>query len=160
MKKILGTIIIIASLLMCLTGCSNDELNYTTKEIMDKVYEGFAEGELPMLEKTDMKTLIDSEMFNLEADLGIKELNYEEATVSFPTIGSVPHQVVVIKLKESEDAVTVTANIKEKINPRKWICVEAEKVFVENRGNVIIAVMADEKSAKKIIENFRNLQNK
>ena len=35
-----------------------------------------------------------------------------------------------------------------------------EKVFVENRGNVIIAVMADEKSAKKIIENFRNLQNK
>ena len=35
-----------------------------------------------------------------------------------------------------------------------------EKVFVENRGNIIIAVMADEKSAKKIIENFRNLQNK
>ena len=93
----------------------NKEIIDKIKEIMDKVYEGFAEGELPMLEKTDMKTLIDSEMFNLEADLGIKELNYEEATVSFPTIGSVPHQVVVIKLKESEDAVTITANIKEKI---------------------------------------------
>ena len=129
-------------------------------EIMQKVYEGFAEDELPMLEKTDMKTLIDSEMFNLETDLGIKELNYEEATVSFPTIGSVPHQVVVIKLKDGEDAVTITANIKEKINPRKWVCVKAEKVFVKKRGNKIIAVMADEKSAKKIIENFRNLQNK
>ena len=43
MKKILGTIIIIASLLMCLTGCSNDELNYTTKEIMDKLL--YAEAE-------------------------------------------------------------------------------------------------------------------
>ena len=158
MKKILGTIIIIASLFVCLTGCSNDNLKYTTLEIVEKVYEGFGQDELPMLEKTDMKTMIDNLMFTLENDLGIKELNYEEATVSQPKMGSIAHSVVVIKLKDGEDAEKVTAEIKEKINPRKWICVEAEQVYVENRGNTIIAVMADKKSADKIIENFRNLK--
>lgn len=160
MKKILSTIIIIASLFVCLTGCSDKNLNYTTMEIIEKVYEGFGQDELPMLEKTDMKTMIDNEMFTLENDLGIKELNYEEATVSQPMMGSIAHSVVVIKLKDSEDAAAVAAEIKEKINPRKWICVEAEQVYVENRGNVIIAVMADKASADKIIENFRNLENK
>ena len=158
MKRILGTVIIIASLFMCLTGCSNNELNYTTMEIMQKVYEGFAEDELPMLEKTDMKTMIDNQMFTLENDLGIKELNYEEATVSQPNMGSIAHSVVVIKLKDGEDAASVAAEIKEKINPRKWVCVEAEQVYVENRGNTIIAVMAEKKTADKIIENFRNLK--
>jgi hypothetical protein len=158
MKKILGTIIIIASLFICLTGCSNDNLNYTSLEIVGKVYEGFGQDELPMLEKTDMKTMIENEMFSLENDLGIKELNYEEATVSQPMMGSIAHSVVVIKLKDTEDAATVAAEIKEKINPRKWVCVEAEQVYVENRGNTIIAVMADKKTADKIIENFRNLK--
>ena len=160
MKKILSTIIIIASLFVCLTGCSDKNLNYTTMEIIEKVYEGFGQDELPMLEKTDMKTMIDNEMFTLENDLGIKELNYEEATVSQPMIGSIPHSVVVIKLKDSEDTEAVAAEIKEKINPRKWVCVEAEQVYVENRGNIIIAVMADKASADKIIDNFRKIVNK
>ena len=160
MKKILSTIIIVASLFVCLTGCSNNNLNYTTMEIVEKVYEGFGQDELPMLEKTDMKTMIDNQMFTLENDLGIKELNYEEATVSQPMIGSIPHSVVVIKLKDSEDAEAVAAEIKEKINPRKWVCVEAEQVYVENRGNIIIAVMADKASADKIIDNFRKIENK
>lgn len=158
MKKILGTIVIIASLFICLTGCSSDNLNYTSMEIVEKVYSGFGEEDLPMLEKTDMKTMIENEMFSLENDLGIKELNYEEATVSQPMMGSIAHSVVVIKLKDTEDAATVAAEIKEKINPRKWVCVEAEQVYVENRGNTIIAVMADKKTADKIIENFRNLK--
>ena len=155
MKKILGTIVIIASLFICLTGCSSDNLNYTSMEIVEKVYSGFGEEDLPMLEKTDMKTMIENEMFSLENDLGIKELNYEEATVSQPMIGSIAHSVVVIKLKDTEDAATVAAEIKEKINPRKWVCVEAEQVYVENRGNTIIAVMAEKKTADKIIEKIK-----
>ena len=157
MKKILGTIVIVAALFFCLTGCSNDNLNYTSMEIVEKIYEGFGAEDLPALEKSDMKTMIENDMFNLENDLGIKELNYEEATVSQPMIGSIPHSVVVIKLKDTEDAAKVAAEIKEKINPRKWVCVEAEQVYVENRGNTIIAVMADKATADKIIENFRNL---
>ena len=63
-----------------------------------------------------------------------------------------------IKLKDTEDVTAVTQNIKDNINPRKWFCVEAEQVYVENRGNIIIAVMADKVTADKIIENFRNLE--
>ena len=158
MKKILGTILIIGCLFLTLTGCSNDNLNYTTKEIADKVYEGFKENELPVIEKNDMKTLIESELFSLENDLGITELNYEEATVSQPNIGSIAHSVVVIKLKDGEDVTAKVEEIKTNINPRKWFCVEAEQVYVENRGNIIIAVMADKTTADKIIENFRNIK--
>ena len=158
MKRILGTIVIIAALFACLTGCSNDSLNYTSMQIAEKVYEGFKEDELPMLEKSDMSTMIENQLFSLENDLGIKELNYEEATVSQPMMGSIPHSVVIIKLKDTEDAAVVTQEIKDNINPRKWVCVEAEQVYVENRGNTIIAVMADKTTADKIIENFRNLK--
>ena len=158
MKRIVGTIVIIAALFAYLTGCSNDSLNYTSMEITEKVYEGFKEDELPMLEKSDMSTMIENQLFSLENDLGIKELNYEEATVSQPMMGSIPHSVVIIKLKDTEDAAVVTQEIKDNINPRKWVCVEAEQVYVENRGNTIIAVMADKTTADKIIENFRNLK--
>ena len=49
--------------------------------------------------------------------------------------------------------------IKENANPRKWICVEAEEVVVENVGNVVLFLMADKEEATPIKEAFLNLAN-
>ena len=47
--------------------------------------------------------------------------------------------------------------IKDSVNPRKWVCVEAEKVVVENRGNLIILIMSSSDNVDKLLTGFNNL---
>ena len=46
--------------------------------------------------------------------------------------------------------------IKEKANPRKWICVEAENTYVVSKGDLVVLIMSNE-LAPKIKENFEKL---
>ena len=54
--------------------------------------------------------------------------------------------------------------IKESVDPRKWICVEASNVIVKSKGDLVILIMADtemtsagEAIAPKLEANFDNL---
>ena len=49
---------------------------------------------------------------------------------------------------------TAKTTIKDHADPRKWICVEAESVVVENVGDVILFVMADTDTANAIRNTF------
>ena len=44
--------------------------------------------------------------------------------------------------------------IKEKVNPAKWICVEASSVIVESKGNVIILIMLDDSKERFPLYSF------
>ena len=46
--------------------------------------------------------------------------------------------------------------IKENVDPIKWLCVQADTVLVENIGDVIILVMADDR-ANMIVDAFNAL---
>ena len=56
------------------------------------------------------------------------------------------------------DIAKIKQEIKEKINPHKWICVEVYEnhIHVENRGNLIILIM-DNTNDEQILNNFNNL---
>ena len=56
--------------------------------------------------------------------------------------------------KDIEDA---KEKIKENANPRKWLCVEAENVVVENNGDLIILIMSDSKT-ETLKTNFKKLK--
>ena len=60
----------------------------------------------------------------------------------------------IIKLKDTEDAAVVTQEIKDNINPRKWVCVEAESVIVENVGDVVLFLMSDSATGEAIKTSF------
>lgn len=152
MKKILGVLFVVGALFI-LTGCSNKEQNLTLTptEIVAKMYEGFGEDELPMLGE---KELVAEE---LEYNLGLTELDFVEGTISEPMIGSIPHSVVVVRVKEGVDVEKTVADIKTKVNPRKWVCVEAETVLVESKGDIIVLVMSTNDTATKLMENFKKI---
>lgn len=152
MKKILGVLFVIGALFM-LVGCSNKEQNLTLTptEIVAKMYEGFGEDELPMLGD---KELVAEE---LEYNLGLTELDFVEGTVSEPMIGSIAHSVVVVRVKEGVDVAQTVADIKAKVNPRKWVCVEAETVLVESKGDIIVLVMSNNDTATRMMENFKKI---
>ena len=47
------------------------------------------------------------------------------------------------------------------INTRKWLCVEAEKVYVTNHSDLICLVMSSEEWAKPVYNAFKEIvQNK
>ena len=153
MKKILSALLVVGALLM-FTGCSNSKtqnLTLTPTEIVAKMYEGFGEEELPMLGE---KELIAEE---LEYNLGLTELDFVEGTVSEPMMGSIAHSVVVVRVKDGVDVAKTVEDIKAKVNPRKWICVEAETVLVESKGDIIVLVMSNNDTATRMMENFKKL---
>ena len=105
MKKIVSILLVIGTLFM-FTGCgkettldNNDNnqnqtpttnLTLTPTEIVQKMYEGFGEDELPMLGDRE---LVAEE---LEYNLGLTELNFKEGVVNEPMMGSIAHSVVVV----------------------------------------------------------------
>ena len=151
MKKISILLIALCALLV---GCSNKKgLDGSLDDIMKEVYAGIPSDDLPSL----ITNKVTSE--NLSYYLGDVTFEYKEALASEPLMSSIAHSVVLVRLEDAKDADKAMKEIKEKVNPRKWVCVEVaeENVLVANRGDVIMLVMDDE-LAQTIKDNFLNIE--
>ena len=71
--------------------------------------------------------------------------------------GATPHSIVLIRLEDAKDAEQAVKDIEENADPRKWICVEAENVYVLSKGDLVVLIMSND-IAPKIKENFENLK--
>ena len=151
MKKILLTISI---LIFCfiLTGCGVKNVEGSLEEIMDKIYSSLEDSEKPM-----MLTNITIDKENAEMYLGTSDIEFEEALASESATGSIAHSVVLLRVKNNANVEMIEEKIEDSVNPRKWICVEADEVEVESKGNLIILVMSNELTADKIIREFNKL---
>lgn len=96
--------------------------------------------------------LLDSENFEYFAFLEYKE-GYE-AACNEAMINAIAHSVVLARVPDGEDASAAAADIKANANPRKWVCVEAEKCEVIQNGNLILLVMSDVDRADAVINSF------
>ena len=123
-----------------------DEMSLT--EILDGIYEGYNE-EMPMLMTTEIE---DAETF--EWITFAKYVEGYEAAVSEPMMGSIAHSVVLVRVPEGADVEAVRAEIEQNHDPRKWVCVEAEKTAVIAHNNTILLVMSSAALADVVIANF------
>lgn len=154
--KFLKTILVSFSALAILfmaTACGKEKnVEGTLEELMEKVYVDIAEEDRPMML---MNTEVNEE--NVEYYLGTSDIEFEEAMASESGIGSIAHSVVLLRVSDDADIEAVKTKIEESVNPRKWLCVEAETVEVKNKGNLIILIMSSEQNAEKIENSFENL---
>lgn len=154
MKKILlFVVVLMASLLMC--GCGNQNVEGTLEELMTKVYENVPEENRPMML---MNTEVNEE--NVEYYLGSTDIEYSEALASESGVGSIAHSVVLLRVKDGADVEKVKETIKEKVNPRKWICVGVEKedLIIKNKGDLVILIMVEDEDTRATLEEgFDNL---
>ena len=154
MKKIILFSLVAFISILSITGCSdNKNVSGTLEEIMDKVYASIPENERPM-----MLMNIEVTEENIEMYLGTSDIEYEEALASESMTGSIAHSVVLVRVKDNANVETIKEKIEESVNPRKWICVEAEDVEVESKGNLIILIMSSELTTEKIENSFKNLK--
>ena len=152
-KLLLFVVVFMASLLV--SGCGNQNVEGTLEELMTKVYENVPEENRPMML---MNTEVNKE--NVEYYLGSTDIEYSEALASESGVGSIAHSVVLLRVKEGADVEKVKETIKEKVDPRKWICVGVEKedLIVKNKGDLVILIMVEDEDTRATLEEgFDNL---
>ena len=152
MKKLFLVLLVMVAC-FGLTGCGNKNIEGSLEEIMEKVYAGIADDQKPM-GLSNMEVTEET----VEGFLGTDKIEYKEALASESMVGSIAHSVVLVRTKEGADVEKIKETIKEKVNPRKWICVEAEKVYVESTGDLIILSMSNKDLADDIKANFEKLK--
>lgn len=150
MKKVFYLLSVLA-LCFVLTGCGSKNIEGTLPEIMEKLYEGISEDEMPMFVEN---VELNSENFK---NYAFVDADYKEAIASESMVTSTAHSVVLIRLNDASDAEDVVKDIEKNANPRKWICVGAENVYVLSKGDLVLLIMSNE-LAPKIKENFENLK--
>lgn len=154
MKKI-GYILLMFSLILCLGGCqkNSNTITETLNEVIEKVYANIPEDEMFITETIEVTSA------NQEYYLGSSNFSYKEALASEPVMSSIAHSVVLVRVNETKDIEKIKAEIKENIDPYKWVCVgvEDKNVIVESNKDLIILIM-DNKYATIIRDNFLNLK--
>lgn len=115
-------------------------------DIMSQILTGVedlpANGDIPLSE----------ENFNFYAF--IDHIEGAEGLASEAMISSVAHSAVLIRLPEGSDAEEVAEEIRTNADPRKWICVGAEKTIVTVNGDLVLLVMSWDSVATAISDNF------
>ena len=162
MKKLLA-VILAATMLLSFAACgknaeTNDGSDISTEEpgvtapagtpeeIIDAVY---AEKSVSL---NLMTTAVDLEdEYAPKYNLGLDDVSkVKEAAVSEPMMGSQAYSFVLIRLKDAADAEDVANAVIEGIDPRKWICVEADDVRVMTKGDVVALYMVGSQFGDKI----------
>ena len=139
MKKIILGLLLLG---VCfgVAGCGNKNIEGNLTDIMSKVYEGISEEELPMMVEN---IPLNDENFKMYTFI---DMDYKEAIASESMTGATPHSVVLVRFHSASDA-------EKDADPRKWICVEAEHVYVESKGDLVILIMSND-IADRLKENF------
>jgi Domain of unknown function (DUF4358) len=155
MKKIIS-ILLMFLISLSAVACTNSKSDSSNIEgslpdIMAKIYKG-TENNSPKL----MQTEVTSE--NLSYYLGIETLDFKEALASEPMMTSIAHSVVLVRVNDGVDIEKIKTEIKEKVDPRKWICVGVEdnNVIVDSVGDLIVLIM-DNENPDTLYKNFKNL---
>lgn len=141
-----------------LTSCGKTdkkeaELVGPLSEIMDSLYEN---ADLPQDFRDSSANFSTGEIPAESAEylIGTTEVAYEESCFSVPMMNAVAYQCILLRLPEGADVDAAKQTIADHADPRKWICVEAESVIVENVGNVVLFIMGDSQVTNAMQEAF------
>ncbi len=161
MKKIIA-ILTTTLMLFSLVGCSSNNvkrdpvLSEDLTKVVEKIYDT-AELDKDFVNSLKDYQTLELDDTNTEAYLGNIDAEIKEGICSVPWVNIVPYELVLVRVDENADVEAVKKAIKENANPRKWVCVEAEEVVVENIDNTILFLMAEKDKATAIKEAFMNL---
>lgn len=135
------------------------ELTGPLSEIMDAVYEN---ADLSQEFRDSMADFDSGEIPAESAEylIGTTDVSYEESFYSIPLINVVPYQCILLRLPEGTDIEAAKQTLADHADPRKWVCVEAESVIVENVGNVVLFAMGDSQTTNALQTSFLTLAEK
>lgn len=119
----------------------------TMEELLNKVIEikpvEFMGGTMPI----DLTDTTEDGLWNIKYNTGLDNAdNITEAAAFGPMMGSIAFSMVMVRTAEGADVKAVAEGMKTGIDPRKWICVEADDLQVVSYGDVVMLIMVDSTS--------------
>ena len=189
MKKLIAMLLALA-MVFAMTACGATENKETepaaevtteaTEEVTEEVTEEIAEGEEPVMELSAMETLLNQiveinpvEFMGMAAPVDLTDADalfyytgltsaesVKEAAVYEPMIGSIAFSMVAVQVAEGADAEAVAEAMKNGIDTRKWVCVEANDLMVATSGDIALLVMVDSNNgltAQSFVDAFNTV---
>ena len=144
------------------TEATTEATEAVTEEVTEEATEEVVEDEF-VVELSAMETLLNSiveiqpvEFMGMAAPVdltdadavlymtGLESVEGVTEAASFePMIGSIPFSMVAVQVAEGADAEAVAEAMKNGIDTRKWVCVEANDLMVVTHENVVLLVMVN-----------------
>ena len=156
-KRMMACCLTLVLALAVFAGCGKEQqaanLEGSCEEILTKVYEN-AKLDDELREAMEYYQTAPIDETTAEYLLGTTDVKYAEAVVSAPMMNAVAYQCVILRVAEGEDVEAAKKLLTDNADPRKWVCVEAESVVVENVGDVILYIMADQTTADAVKTSF------
>ena len=153
MKKVLTAILAAAMALSLLSGCagskptettSPDKVEGTMEELLNEIV-----AQQPVefdggVETIDLTDTSEEGQWAIKSSTGLDNAGVlTEAAVFEPMIGSIAFSMVMVRVAPGEDIKSVAEAMKSGINPRKWVCVEADDMLVTGYRDVVMLIMLD-----------------
>ncbi|WP_326907255.1 hypothetical protein [Sedimentibacter sp. MB31-C6] len=137
----------------------NTNLEGSLESILDKIYDNANVSD-------SFKEYIDSGLQTVEITseesgyfLGKDSIEFESAIASEPIMSASAYSLCLLRVKEDADIEKIKSDIKENVDPQKWVCVgvDPDKVIVDNIDDVIILIMSDDEG-KALHDSFLELK--
>lgn len=153
MKRVLTAILAAALALSLLSGCagskptgttSPDQVEGTMEELLNEIV-----AQQPVefdggVETIDLTDTSEEGQWAIKSSTGLDNAGVlTEAAVFEPMIGSIAFSMVMVRVAPGEDIKSVAEAMKSGINPRKWVCVEADDMLVTGYRDVVMLIMLD-----------------
>ena len=154
MKKMISMLLAL-TLVLGLTACGNHNapateapteaavsVEGTMEELLNKVIEiqsvEFMGGAMTL----DLTDTSEDGLWMLKNYTGLDSAeSITEAAFYEPMMGSIPYSMVMVRVAADAGVGTVAEGMKNGIDQRKWICVEADDLQVVSYGDVVMLIM-------------------
>lgn len=169
MKKYLSVFLTAAMVLSLFAGCGNEKpaqettapsahVEGTMEELLNKIVDEqpveFAGGAMTI----DLSDTSEEGLWVIKSNTGLDSTDViTEAAVFEPMIGSIAFSMVMVRVAPGESTKAVAEAMKSGINPRKWVCVEADDLLVTGYGDVAMLIMVDsgnDMTAQSFVDAF------
>ena len=170
MKKMICAILAL-TMVLAMTACGGSKpvettaptanIEGTMEELLNKVIEQrpveFAGGVFPI----DLTDTSEDGMWALKSFTGLEDASQiTEAAAYEPMMGSLAFSMVMVRTAAGVDAKTVAEGMKSGVDPRKWICVEADDMKVAGIGDVVMLIMVSttgDMTAQSFVDAFQTV---
>lgn len=174
MKKLIAFLLTLA-LMLSLSACrrSREPATEATKPIESKTLSGTMEENVnKIIEENpvefmgdvttiDLKDTTEDGLLALTSYTGLSSgEKLKDGAVYEPMMGSQAFSLVLVRVADAADAESVAREMKQNINPRKWICVEANQIMAAGYGDVVMFIMLDSqlgKTAQSFVDAFQKV---
>ncbi len=165
MKKVLAialALVLVVSLAACMGNKKTATYEGDLSKVIDSMYEytqpEFMLGETVTVDLTDAWSVSNNLGLELAAenatDGDAAALGIKEAYVSEPMMSSQAYSLVIARVSDAEKTEEIKKAMFENINPRKWICVEADQIRTVSYGDVIMLVMVSSDLSTDLADNL------